>query len=99
MKKTAILTLFALVILVAVAPNLRADEATYKAKCAMCHGADGAGKGKSPSLKSDAVKKMTDEQLTKVIADGNGKASHAYKAKGLTDAQIKSLVTYIRAMK
>lgn len=99
MKKTAILTLFALVILVGVAPALQGDAATYKAKCAMCHGPNGEGKGKTPSLTTDAVKKMTDEQLTKVIADGNGKASHAYKAKGLTDAQIKSLVAFIRGLK
>ena len=42
----------------------------YKAKCAMCHGADATGKpaAKIPSLVSDDAKKASDEDLTKSVA-------------------------------
>ncbi len=81
-----------------------ADEGAdlFKAKCAMCHGADGTGKPaiKAPSLVSDDAKKMSDEDLTDMIANGGKakKASHAFSQKGLTADQIKSLVAYIRTL-
>ena len=74
-------------------------EATYKAKCAMCHGADGKGEtatGKSMKagdFASDAVKKMSDADLTDAITKGKGKMP-AYKT--LTPDQVKDLVAYIR---
>ena len=57
---------------------------TYKAKCAMCHMADGTGnKGmKVPSFKLPETVKATDT---------------AYAGK-LTDAQIKDVVAYIRTL-
>jgi cytochrome c6 len=74
--------------------------ATYKAKCAMCHAADGSGDtstGKAMKvgdLRSPEVQKQTDAQLTDIITSGKGKMP-AYKGK-LTDAQIKELVGTIR---
>jgi mono/diheme cytochrome c family protein len=74
--------------------------ATYKAKCAMCHSADGSGDtstGKAMKvrdLRSADVQKQTDAQLTDIITNGKGKMP-AYKGK-LTDAQIKDLVGTIR---
>jgi cytochrome c6 len=76
---------------------------TYKAKCAMCHGPDGAGQtptGKSMKvrdLRSADVQKMSDAELMKVIADGKGKMP-AYKAK-LGSDEIQALVTLIRNLK
>jgi cytochrome c6 len=76
--------------------------ATFKAKCAMCHAADGSGDsptGKSMKvrdLRSPDVQKQTDAQLTEVITSGKGKMP-SYKGK-LTDAQIKDLVVTIRDM-
>jgi cytochrome c6 len=74
----------------------------YKTKCAVCHGADGAGKpaAKIPSLTSDEVKKMPDAEVADAIANGgkNKKASHAYAAKGMTPDQVKSLVAHIREL-
>jgi mono/diheme cytochrome c family protein len=75
---------------------------TYKAKCAMCHGADGlaaTGMGKSMNIKSfkdPSQVKLTDEQLIASTTDGKGKMP-AYKGK-LTDAQIKDVVAYIRTL-
>ena len=77
-----------------------AAEATYKAKCAMCHGPDGKGEtatGKSMKagdFASDAVQKMSDADLSDAISKGKGKMP-AYKT--LTTDQVKDLVAYVRA--
>lgn len=74
-----------------------AAEATYKAKCAGCHGADGKGKDalKTQDFASSAVQGMSDVELTAVITDGKGKMP-GY-AKSLKPDQIKDLVAYIRS--
>jgi cytochrome c6 len=77
-------------------------EATWKAKCAMCHGADGTGNtpiGKNMqirSLKCAEDIKASDAQLAKQTKDGVGKMQ-GYAGK-LTDAQIQDVVTYIRTL-
>jgi cytochrome c6 len=82
--------------------SLRADDAatSYKAKCAMCHGADGSGNTpagkamKARDLASSEVQSETDAQLTDIVTNGKNKMP-AYKGK-LTDDQIKGLIAYIR---
>jgi mono/diheme cytochrome c family protein len=91
---------------VAILPSVsaRADDsaAVYKAKCASCHAADGSGdtavgkKLKLRDLSALDVQKLSDAELTKVIADG--KAKMPGYAKKLTAEQIKSLVAMIRTM-
>lgn len=77
-------------------------EATYKAKCQMCHGATGAGDtpaGKSMKVKSfkdPEVAKMSDAALLGITKNGSGKMP-AYKDK-LSDAQIKEVITYIHSL-
>ena len=99
MKKTAIV----LITLLFALPLLADGAATYKAKCAMCHGPDGAGQttmGKNlklRDLRSAEVQKQTDAELTKWITDGKGKMP-SYKGK-LSDADIQALVAYIRTLK
>lgn len=101
-KLFAILTVAVLIILPA---TLAAADgaALYKAKCAMCHGADGSGAtpmGKSMKLRdlrSPEVQKQTDAELTKVTSDGKGKMP-AYKGK-LTDAEISAIVAHMRTLK
>lgn len=87
----------------AAAPAMAQDGgALYKAKCAMCHGADGTGNtpvGKSMkvrSFKSDEDVKASDATLIKDTKDGVGKMP-AYAGK-LTDAQIQDVVAYIRTL-
>jgi cytochrome c6 len=75
--------------------------ATYKAKCAMCHGPDGKGspmgvKMGARDFTSADVQNQTDAQLTDAIAKGKGKMP-AYDGK-LKDAEIKDLVAYIRGL-
>jgi mono/diheme cytochrome c family protein len=81
----------------------RADntaEATFKAKCASCHGPDGKGETsmgkmmKAGDFASDEVQKMSDADLTDAISKGKGKMP-AYKT--LTPEQVKDLVGYVRA--
>jgi mono/diheme cytochrome c family protein len=103
MKKFALLLLFMALTIVAIAPKSFAAEdgsKVFAAKCAMCHGANGEGKGSFPALNSGEVQKMSDAQIADVIAKGkNGKTSHAFEKKGLDEPTIKGLVTHIRSLK
>ncbi len=80
-----------------------ADDAaaTFKAKCAMCHGADGKGSAVGQKMgvhdfTSADVQKMSDAELTEVISKGKNKMP-AYAGK-LQDADIKGLVAYVRQL-
>ena len=94
-----------LIIAVALAPIAFAADgaATYKAKCATCHGADGKGQsamGKKMNLRdlgSPEVQKQTDKELYDWTADGKGKMP-AYKDK-LSADEIKALVAHMRTFK
>jgi cytochrome c6 len=81
----------------------RADSAaTYKAKCAMCHGAD--GKGETPAGKkmgahdfaAPDVQKQSDADLAGVIAKGKNKMPGYEKSMSASD--IKEMVAYIRTL-
>jgi len=75
-------------------------EATYKAKCQMCHGATGmadssAGKAmKVLPVTDPAVKNMSEARMVEAVHNGMGKMQ-PYKDK-LSDAQIKDVVAYFR---
>ena len=102
-KLILLIVMIALALFLAL-PNLSwaADDGAsiYKAKCAMCHGVDLAGKpaAKAPSLVGDQAKKASDADLTDMIANGgkDKKAMHAFANKGMTPDQIKMVVSYIR---
>ena len=71
---------------------------TYKAKCALCHGADGkGGKMGTRDFASPEVQKETDAQLTETITKGKPPKMPAYEGK-LKDTEIKDLVAYIRGL-
>ena len=76
--------------------------AVFKAKCAMCHGADGSastGMGKSMGLKplsSPEVQKMSGADLTALVTNGKGKMP-AYKGK-LSDDEISAVVKYVKTL-
>ena len=77
-------------------------EATFKAKCAMCHGADGlatSGMAKAmkvPSVKSEDFAKLSEAEMVTATENGKGKMP-AYKGK-LSDAEIKEVVAYMRGL-
>jgi cytochrome c6 len=98
-----ILTLAAAFILAsATAGFAQAGADTYKAKCAMCHGADGAGSTpagkamKAVPFSSPDIIKASDADL--IAATKNGKGKMQGFAGKLTDAQIKDAVAYIRTL-
>ena len=105
MKMTKLILLIVMIALALflILPSLSwADDGAslYKAKCAVCHGADLAGKpaAKAPSLVGDQAKKASDADLTDMIANGgkDRKAMHAFANKGVTPDQIKMVISYIR---
>ena len=77
-------------------------EATYKAKCHMCHGTTGtpsAGMAKAMGIKAStdpAIKALTAAQMADAVKAGKGKMK---PIAGLTDAQIKDVVTFYRGLK
>jgi mono/diheme cytochrome c family protein len=79
-----------------------AGEATYKAKCQMCHGAAGTP---SPAMaKAMGIKPVSDPDIKKLSADQMAAAVKSGKGKmkpvaGLTDAQIKDAVAFYRGLK
>ena len=85
-----------------VGQNSAATKATFRTKCAMCHGPDGAGSevGKSmnvPDLRSEAVQKLSDAELAEIISDG--KAGMPPFKSSLSEAQIHTLVRYVRSLR
>jgi mono/diheme cytochrome c family protein len=93
--------LLALLFLPAVSA-LADAEATYKAKCAGCHGPDGSGStpgGKALKVRDfhdPEVQKETDVELTDIITNGKNKMPK-YGDK-LKDSEIKDLVGYVRML-
>jgi len=77
-------------------------EATYKAKCQMCHGATGVpnpGMAKMMGIKpvSDPeIKKLTVEQVEATVKNGKNKMK---PIAGLSDAQVKAVAEYFKSLK
>jgi mono/diheme cytochrome c family protein len=83
-------------------PPAGAGESIFKAKCAMCHGADGGGdttmgkKMKVRDLGSAEVQKQSDAELAEIIAKGKPPMS-GYE-KQLDKEKIKQVVSYLREL-
>ncbi|MDP9052368.1 MAG: cytochrome c [Acidobacteriota bacterium] len=72
----------------------------YKAKCAMCHAADGSASGpagKSMKVPPFSASKQSEAEMITETKAGKGKMP-AFASK-LTDAQIKDVVTYVKSLK
>jgi cytochrome c6 len=97
------LTLFVVSIVQAnPGPDSAVSSATFRTKCAMCHGADGRGSevGKSmnvPDLRSAVVQKLPDAQLAQIISDGKG-GMPSFK-NALSEGQVHALVAHIRSLR
>ena len=95
--------LLAATVLLAGAMSFAQDgAATYKAKCAMCHGPTGtpsAGMIKAMGMKpvSDpAMQALTVDQIVATVKNGHGKMK---PIAGLTDAQVKAVAAYFKTLK
>lgn len=100
---SSILVLIALTVAWSV-PAFAADGAAiYKAKCALCHGADGTGNtpaGKMMKVKDLAgadVQKQSDADLEKTITSGKGKMP-SFAGK-LSADELKTVIAFIRGFK
>lgn len=101
-----IVGLVALVVSFAFAGTVLADgAATYKAKCAACHGAKGEGmKGMAPAQKgNEFITKGKAEDVKKVILEGRAGAAKKYKEfaidmpkSGLSDADAAEVVKFMQ---
>ena len=74
---------------------------TYKAKCQMCHGADGLGTPTGKAMKAEPfnspdIVKKTDAELIAATTTGKNKMP-AYSGK-LSETDIKAVVGYIRTL-
>jgi cytochrome c6 len=106
---TMLLVLFAGLTLLVVSivqasprPDSAAGSATFRTKCAMCHGPDGSGSevGKSMNvsdLRSAVVQKLPDAQLAQIISNGKG-GMPSFK-DSLSEDQVHSLVAHIRSLR
>ena len=107
---TAMLVAFAVAILFAASGlmaqkgDAAAGKAVYASKCAMCHGADGAGKEAMAKmlkvefkhLGSKEVQDKSDADLKKEIDAGTGKMKPVKLAK---DADMANLIAHMRTLK
>jgi cytochrome c6 len=95
LRVLATLTAIAVLSFPSLSAQAQDGSATYKAKCAMCHGADGS-KIAAHDLQGATVQGMSDADLAAVITNGKGKmpASKALKAD-----QVMALVAYVRTLK
>lgn len=103
-KLVKTITLSALTLALALPTvSFAADSAadTFKAKCAMCHGENGAGKNKVPALSSADVQKKSDAEFKDAIEKGTKTGNGMMPAYGgkLTAEQIDGLVKYVRSLK
>jgi len=74
----------------------------YLSKCSVCHGADGAGKtAKGKKLKAldvrETSKKVSADEMIKIVQDGKGANMDAY-GKEFSKDQIKALVEHYRGL-
>jgi cytochrome c6 len=104
MSKTICLAIVVAAPVLLFARNRGDDKsaATYKAKCATCHGAD--GKGDTPAGKSTKVRSFADPDVVKASDDDlagiieKGKAKMPGYGKSLKPDEIKDMVAYIRSL-
>jgi len=81
-------------------------EVLFTQHCIACHGGDLSGhtnfgkKANIPDLKTAVVQQRSDNDLFSSIGRGEGHKEypHGFLSRGLTAAQVKNLITYIRSM-
>jgi mono/diheme cytochrome c family protein len=98
LRNVLLLFLVIALCLTATLPVFAQDgAATFKAKCAMCHGPGGEGKV-GPALKGTS---LTADQIVEVLTKGNAakKAPHKKAIAGLSDADAKAVADFVKTLK
>ena len=107
MKKAILITVAACAVMVVSASAADVKE-NWTKSCAKCHGPDGKGDtkmGKKLEIKDFTDAKyqasIKDEDMLKAIKEGvkDGDKVRMKPAEGLSDEEMKALVTYVRAFK
>jgi cytochrome c6 len=94
--------LAAVVLLAGASAFAQSGDATYKSKCAMCHGATGtpsAGMAKAMGIKATSdpdIQKLSVAQITDTVKNGKGKMK---PVSGLTDDQVKEVAAFFKSLK
>ena len=73
-------------------------SALFKAKCAMCHGADGQGKPKM-GAKLAGTAKSEDQIIQLLIKGGAEKGIHIKPMNGFSADQAKAVAAYVKSLK
>jgi mono/diheme cytochrome c family protein len=95
MKKTILITMLLSLVFATVAFAAEDGAALYKSKCAACHGPDGKKMAKA-DLSSAPIQGKADADLVKFVGEN---PKHNFTKKGLTEDQIKAVVTFLRTLK
>jgi len=97
MKSLILFLVIALSLSLALPAFAQDGAATYKAKCAMCHGPDGQGKV-GPKLAGTA---LTADQITALLTTGDDakKAPHKKAIGGLSADDAKAVAAYVKTLK
>src|SRR5579872_545189 len=76
--------------------TVAAGKRSFTSSCAGCHGLDGRGSERAPSIATaPRIRKFSDQQLSNVISNGvPGTGMPAFHS--LTADQVRSLVSYVR---
>ncbi|PWE34033.1 cytochrome C [Maritimibacter sp. 55A14] len=83
--------------------NAEIGARAFEAKCAKCHGSNGAGRdGAGPPLIHKIYEPGHHGDMAFLLAARNGVRSHHWRfgnmppVKGITDAEVKAIVAFIR---
>lgn len=93
-----VLILIVAVTMTVALPAFAADgAATYKSKCAACHGPEGQGKI-GPALKGTS---LSADQITDLLTKGDDakKAPHKKAISGVAGDDAKAVADYIKSLK
>lgn len=96
-KMLIVLLILTLSVSLALPAFAQDGAATYKAKCAGCHGPEGQGKV-GPALKGTT---LTDAQITDLLTKGDDakKAPHKKALAGLSADDAKAVATFVKSLK
>ncbi len=97
MKSRLFIAVLIVVCLALSAFSFADGAATYKAKCAMCHGPEGQGKV-GPALKGTA---KSAAEITTFLTTGDDakKAPHKKPIGGLSPEDAKAVAEYVKSLK